>query len=211
MIEKDKLFDRVNQAELFTKRFGSFSKVDYEVLMFTVYLDSLKEPAHDYDISLDLGITETKVRSLRVKSQLLYPREINWVNELALSLEHGVYDSGTITITIEDPSVLNRIRHEVESKYGMVGLSLNSKQLMLPVESFLILAACAEQDPDETLQRLNTELLEREAIEKSIQKQRFGSRFLKGVNDIGTVVQNVAAIYSVGAPIINAVLKLVKP
>ena len=211
MIEKDKLFDRVKQAELFSKRFGSFSKADYEVLMFTVYLDSLKEPAHDYDISLDLGITETKVRSLRVKSQLLYPREIHWVNELALSLEHGVYDSGTITITIEDPSVWNRIRHEVESQYGMIGLSLNSKQLMLPVESFLILAACAEQDPDEVLQRLNNELLEHEALEKSIHKQRFGSRFLKGVNDIGTVVQNVAAIYSVGAPIINAVLKLVKP
>ena len=58
------LTNRIEEAELFTKRFGSFSKADYEVLMFTIYLDSLCGEVRDYDISIDLGITESKVRNL---------------------------------------------------------------------------------------------------------------------------------------------------
>ena len=35
----DHLLTRIEQSELFTNRFGSFNKSDYEVLMFTAYLD----------------------------------------------------------------------------------------------------------------------------------------------------------------------------
>ena len=91
----DSIVERVQEAEVFTRKFGSFSKSDYEVLMFTVYLDSLKEPVRDYDISITLGITESKVRSLRVRSQLLYPRDFDWKEELAKSIENGYYNKET--------------------------------------------------------------------------------------------------------------------
>lgn len=38
---KDNLYNRIVEAKLFTNQFGSFNKADYEVLMFTVYLDFL--------------------------------------------------------------------------------------------------------------------------------------------------------------------------
>lgn len=208
-MDKDKLYRLVEDAELFTKRFGSFTKADYEVLMFTVFLDSLEGEVRDYDISIALGITESKVRTLRVKSQLQYPRELRWVEDLTKALDHGFFDNGMITVTLENPSVRNRIRNEIESKFGTVGFSLNSKQLVLPVESYLILAACAEKDADSVLKELNNQFIKNEEVEGKIQKGRFKDRIFKNVNDLGVLIQNVTAIYTAGKPIVEALIRLV--
>ena len=203
------LFARVEQAQLFTTRFASFGKADYEVLMFTVFLDSVESEPTDYDISIALGIPESKVRTLRVKSQLQYPRKIKWEEKLVSAIEHGSYDpvAKTVTITIEDPSVRNRIRHEVESRFGTVNLSLNSKQLVLPVESFLILAACAEEDTRAVLNRLNKKLKESKIPE--IEKGNFKGRFLNGAIDLVSFLANISTIYSSGAAIIGALKILI--
>lgn len=208
-VNLEKLKSRIETAELFTRRFGSFSKSDYEVLMFTIYLDSLSKPIYDFEISQDLGITEQKVRNLRVKSQLMYPREINWIEQLSEALKNGSYDEGMITITLEDPSVRNQIRYEIESKSGTVNLSLNSKQLILPVESFLILAACAEKNPDKVIHALNEKFKKNYDVKESIQKNKIGKRILKNVKNVGEMLRTGAVVYTVGTPIIEAVMELV--
>lgn len=208
-IDKDKLFTRIEEAELFSKHFGSFTKSDYEVLMFTIFLDSMDDEVRDYDISIALGITESKVRTLRVKSQLLYPRELKWVEQLTSALDHGLYVDGMITITLENPSVRNMIRNEVESKYGTVNISLNSKQLVLPVESYLLLAACAEKDTDTVLQELNKQFIKDEEIIGGIQKEKFKARIFKNVNNVAEAIQNVIALFTYGRPIIEAVIRLI--
>ena len=204
------ILNRIEEAELFTKRFASFSKTDYEVLMFTVFLDCQEDDVRDYDISIDLGIPESKVRTLREKSQLQYPREIRWKEKLVTAIEHGSYDTTTkmVTISIEDPSVRNRIRYEVESKYGTIIFSLNNKHLILPVESFLILAACAEEDTDAIIKKLNKELKKSKVGE--IEKGNLKSRFLKNVDGIGSFIENLGSIYNGGAAIISVVAKLIQ-
>lgn len=208
-ILKENLAKRINEAELFTKDFGSFSKADYEVLMFTVFLDCIEGEPKDYEISIQLGIPESKVRSLRLKSQLQYPRDIKWEENLVTAIEHGTYDNVTkmITVTIEDPSVRNKIRFEVESRFGTVNLSLNSKHLVLPVESFLILAACAEKDTDATLKKLNKELKKSRLGE--IEKGNIKNRVLKTVSDIGSFLGSITTVYTAGAAIITAVSSLI--
>ena len=208
-IDRDKLYERVIEAGLFTKQFGSFTKTDYEVLMFTVFLDSMEGDVWDYDISIALGITESKVRALRVKSQLLYPRELRWVEHLTEALEHGSQDDGMITITLEDPSVRNKIRNEVEKQYGTVNLSLNSKQLVLPVESFLLLAACAEQDANSVLKQLNEQFINNKEVVGKIQKEKFKARIFKNVKNIPDLLQSALNIYTLGRPIVEAVIKLI--
>lgn len=111
---------RISEAKLFSNKFGSFTKTDYETLMFTAYLDSLPdEPIYDYLISQQLGITESKVRNLRIKSQLVYPKEVCWKEVLASAIKTGSYNEmeNTLTITIEDPSCHAKIRYEIESSY----------------------------------------------------------------------------------------------
>ena len=210
-IKEEALYSRIKESQLFTNRFGSFSKADYEVLMFTVYLDSLDKPARDYEISRDLGITEQRVRNLRIKSQLVFPQEINWIQQMENALQSGTYDDGMVTITLEDPSVRNRIRYEVESKAGTVNLSLSSKQLVLPVESFLILAACAESDIDKVIEKLNEEFGKCDEIKDKIQKDKLGKRVLKGVGNIASVLETVLSVYSTGAPIIKDIIQMINP
>lgn len=89
-ILKENLANRINEAKLFTKDFGSFSKADYEVLMFTVFLDCIEGEPKDYEISIQLGIPESKVRSLRLKSQLQYPRDIKWEENLVTAITRNI-------------------------------------------------------------------------------------------------------------------------
>lgn len=200
--------NRMQEANLFTRRFGSFSKTDYEVLMFTIFLDSLPTPLRDYDISVALGITESKVRILRVKSQLMYPRKLEWTEELAKSIEHGYYDrtTGQITVTFEDPSIQNLMKNKIEESFGTVGRTLNIKQLVLPIESFLLLAAFAEQNEDDILSKINMKLAKESARATVIEKKKFKARFMKEVPDAVSFVSSLLTIYNVGRPIIEAVL-----
>lgn len=202
------LLKRMQEAELFTRRFGSFSKTDYEVLMFTIFLDSLPLPLRNYDISIALGITESKVRNLRVKSQLMYPRKLEWAEELVKSIEHGYYDrtTGQITVTFEDPSIQNLMKNKIEESFGTVGQTLNIKQLVLPIESFLLLAAFAEQDEDDILSKLNMKLAKESARATVIEKKKFKARFMKEVPDAVSFISSLLTIYNVGRPIVEAVL-----
>ena len=211
VIDSKVLQDRIQESELFSKRFGTFSKSDYEVLMFTIYLDSLGRYIRDYDISIALGIPESKVRSLRVKSQLLYPREINWVEELNNAINHGYYDTttGFITITIEDPSVKNLLKNKIEENFGVVGLTLNSKQLNLPVESFLMLAAFSEENPEEVIKNLN-DLFQKESKSKEkIERKSLKDRFLENVPDMVSFLSAAITLYDVGKPIVQSVFQII--
>ena len=98
--QRDIVAKRLDEAQLFTKHFGSFSKADFETLLFSIYLDMLDKPVRDYDISVELGITESKVRSLRIKSQLLYPRQLLWEEELKKALSKGHFNENDCSISI---------------------------------------------------------------------------------------------------------------
>ena len=211
-IDKEALSSRIDDSLLFSNRFGSFSKSDYEILMFTVYLDSLKREARDYDISIELGITEQKVRNLRVKSQLIYPREIKLVDQITNAVNHGFYDNGMVTVTIENLSVKNLIKNKIEAEYGTVNLSFNSKQLTLPIESFLILAACLERDSKDTLKQLRKVFNEHQKSIGVVEKKSFGKRIINDVprvNELLSVINSAASIFVVAKPIIESLNKII--
>ena len=152
------------------------------------------------------------MRNLRVRSQLLYPKEIKWQEELAAAVAHGYYDSQTkqITVTLEDPSVKNLIKNTIEKNFGTVGQSLNTKQLVLPVESFLILAAYAEDDPDKVLKQLNKQLQKHSSNAAKIEKKQLRIRFFNAVPDTIDFISSVISVFQIGAPIVKNVLELIK-
>lgn len=205
---------RFEEAQLFSRQFGSFSKSDFEILLFTVYLDSLEGPVRDYDLSIDLGITESKVRNLRLKSQLLYPKNLDsvWKEQLARAIEHGYYNptSREITITIEDPSIRNRIRNEIELQFGAVNVSLNSKQLILPVDSFLKLATLAEKDPKSSLKQLNKGFRSFQDSAEIIENPDLKHKILNSSQDVLEIVVGLSSAFSKGNSIYAAIMGLLK-
>ena len=142
-----------------------------------------------------------------------YPRNLYCNKELAKSIEHksiehGYYDRVTdqITVTFEDPSIQNLIKNKIEESFGTVGRTLNSKQLVLPLESFLLLAAFAEQNEDDILSELNKQLAKESAKTSVIEKRQFKARFMKAVPDTFSFVSSILSIYNAGRPIVEAVL-----
>lgn len=204
---------RFSEAAIFSKQFGSFSKADFEVLMFTIYLDSLPNvPIYDYIISQQLGITESKVRNLRIKSQLLYPKKIYWEEALASAIKTGSYNEkdNSITITIEDPSCHARIRYEIESSCGTAGLNLNSKQLTIPIESLLSVAISQEKDKEKILSEWNRMWLQEGKNKERITRESLTKRIFKGIGSAVSFVGVSKDIFETAGNIVEAIADKVR-
>jgi hypothetical protein len=148
--EKCKYFDEIVK-HFYQKNFGSFSKTDMDILMFHIYIDNLIKNARrsdntidyarcsDYVISRQLGITQQRVRSLKVRAQLAYPIDYQWKKSLATLTKHARYDKNTkmITLNIPDPNLYLEIRNFIESRGDYVEVTLNNKILRLRVEYYI--------------------------------------------------------------------------
>ena len=66
----------------------------------------------------------------------------------------------------------------------------------------------AEENTDEAIKKTNKEWRTFEIEE--IEKANFNNRFLKSVNNIGTIVNSLSSLYTIGTGIINAVTILIQ-
>ena len=92
------------------------SKADFETLLFHIYIEHLLNNGlcfDDYSISKELGISQTKVRSLKAKKELQYPHEgFDWQKAFAEDVKKAVYEENTrsVSIPIDDVNVLTELR-----------------------------------------------------------------------------------------------------
>lgn len=218
MVQVDKhgslIASRLMQSGLYTNHFGTYAKSDYETLMFSIYLDMLDRPARDYDISIELGIPESKVRTLRRKSQLLYPKKLNWDYELQNALKNASFNENdnTITIMIEDPSVQSLLKNEIELTYGKVQLNLNTKLLTLPIECYLLLALRLTGDEKEALERLNEKWKTDKKYSGQITKESLIKKELKKIgplNVIKALISAASTVLPAASPILTLVANII--
>jgi hypothetical protein len=140
--EKIALFNKI-EALYFDKNFGSTSKADLELLLFSVYIEhciNKGEPYDDYTLSKSLGITQARIRSLKEKKELKYPRdEFKWEDAFAKAVETAKYDDNDhyVKIIIQDINVMNEVRHFIEQKGWYDECSLNKKLLKIPLNCFV--------------------------------------------------------------------------
>ncbi len=138
--EKAKLFDKIAE-NYYNVNFGSFNKSQIDLLMFSIYLDKLIESGQnfdDYEMSKKLGITQATVRQLKVKKQLIYPREYKWYDAFIEYSKNAVFDNADrIVISIPDPNVYLELQQAIEALGGFVEVQLNSKLLKIPPGYFI--------------------------------------------------------------------------
>lgn len=124
--------------------FGACSKSDIELCYFSIILDYLidhKIPYDDYSMSKMFGITQQRVRNLKVKKQLRYRRDYSWEEALISRVKNARYsnDSGTITISIDDPNLYIEVAHFIEIKGYQYDCSLNPKLMKMETAAFACL------------------------------------------------------------------------
>ncbi|MCD8383408.1 MAG: hypothetical protein LUC39_00390 [Clostridiales bacterium] len=162
---KAKAFDKI-AGKFYDSNFGQMSKSDLEVLLFGLYIDRILEQGEynfraysDYKLSKELGIPESRIRTLKVKKQLQYPRELCWVESLANVSKNAQYENGKIKIQIPDINHFNEIKNAVEEMGGYIDISLTPKLLQISPGYFLDLLVMAEAE--ENRDTLRKELREK--------------------------------------------------
>lgn len=126
----------------FRKNFGSTSKADLEVLLFSEYIEHCireKECFDDYTLSKELGITQARVRTLKERKELKYPHEdFNWQESFAEEIKNAKYDEHDryIRLIVQDVNVMNEVRHYIEMRGWFDECSLNKKLLKIPLDCF---------------------------------------------------------------------------
>lgn len=140
--EKIELFDKIEEL-YFDKNFGSTSKADLEILLFSTYMEHCMNAGDlydDYTLSKKLGITQTRIRSLKEKKELKYPRkEFKWEEAFAKAVETAKYDENDhyVKMIVQDINVMNEVRHFIEQKGWYDECSLNKKLLKIPLDCFV--------------------------------------------------------------------------
>lgn len=148
---KARAFDLVAQ-NYYMCNFGSMSKSDLEVLMFSIYieriLDQSEENANeysDYTLSKYLGISQSRIRALKEKKELKYPREgFAWEEAFAKSVANAKYDKNDhyVKMIIQDVNVMNEVRNFIERQGWYDECSLNKKLLRIPLDCFVEICSC---------------------------------------------------------------------
>jgi len=139
----------------FNQNFGTMAKSDLEVYLFSRYFDHLKStgnPYDDYTLSRELGITQSRIRSLKERMELKYPyARSQWKEIFASELKKAKYDKNDhhVKFIVQDINVLNEVRHYVEINGWYDEYSLNRKLLNLPLSCFVDI--CCE---DEEIKKL---------------------------------------------------------
>ena len=221
--EKIELFDEI-ASQFYNSNFGQLSKSDMELMMFNIYIRKLISEnrnsdgtidyrnCSDYKISQDLGITQQKVRNLKVKNQLVNPIDYDWKASLAKLTGNARYDknTGKIVINIPDPNLFIEIQNFIEDQGAYVEKQLNSKILQLRIEYFIELIVALE--PDTSRKKIIKELkkiIKDEGKEDSLfDEKNIGKSLMDATVNVTTVAANISGMLSPENLIGAALIKL---
>lgn len=204
--EKAEMFEKI-ASHYYNSNFGTFSKTDMDLLMFSFFLDKeLKEhtdengildynSVSDYSISKKLCITQQRVKSLKVKKQLVYPIEYDWQKAFLSLLKKARYDSNTqkIIISIPDPNLLIEIQNYIEEKGGYILKQTNSKLLQMRVEYYieLVVLVSDEESRKKIISEIKKQIKNDNKSESLFDEKNIGKSLIDlGVN-ITSIVSNI--------------------
>lgn len=190
--DKSAAFDQL--AEVFyAGNFGKMSKTDVETLMFSIYLERILEKCaedmrayNDFKLSKELGITQSKVSSLKVKKQLQYPHNFDWKALFASVSKNVRYDGGKLKLHIPDINLYYEIKNAVEESGGYIDVTLTPKLLQISPEYFLDLLCLVAPDVEreKIRKRLRDELRRHKKDEEYLEKEPFGKALEKAGRDV---------------------------
>lgn len=157
--EKIKLFDEIAK-QYYNRNFGTMMKADIDVMIFSAYMNhkiANKLPYDDYTLSKELGLTESKVRSLKERKHLKYPDEdYNWKKDFVALIPTAKYNKNKelVQMCIEDVNLMKEVRHYFIEKHYFDEHQLNSKLLQCNIDFFVDI--CTKLDSEEvTLSEAN--------------------------------------------------------
>lgn len=186
--KKAEAFDKIAE-KYYRSNFGATSKSDFDVLMFSLYIEAILKRGQrdfssysDYTLSKQLGITQAKVSNLKVKKELLYPHDgFIWQQSLLSISDKALYEDGKIKLFVPDRNLYLEIKNAIEEMGGFVEVQLTSNLLQVRLAYFLdLMVAISEETSRDTL-RTNIKKKIEESIKDVtvVEKEPFGKALQK--------------------------------
>ena len=228
--EKIKYFDKI-ASHFYNANFGQLAKSDMELMMFEFYINKVisvnkytdgtidYSKCSDYRMSKDLGITQQKVRNLKVKNQLRNPMQFDWKLALAGLMKNARYDEAAhkITLNIPDPNLYFEIQNFFEEHGAYVEIQLNRKILQMRVEYFLEL--CIMLEPEEKrkniIKKMKNEFKQSQSDNCVFDEKHIGRTLLNYSMNIITIIAGIESIISpenkIGVAFLEFIQSKLKP
>lgn len=222
--EKATMFDELSKL-FYGHNFGQASKADIELLMFRFYLEKViascvKDDGtvdynlcSDYRISKALGITQQRVRTLKVKKQLVYAADFDWQRALGGLIQNARYDqvSKKIAVGIPDPNLYLEIENYIEEQGGYIEKQRNSKMLQMRAEYFIALATSLEPEEKKkaVVKALKKALKEAGQDDTLFDNTNIGKSLLEAGVNITSIVSDISSLISSGNAIGQALKTLI--
>lgn len=224
--EKIDMFDRIAER-FYCRNFGSFAKADFELMMFNFYMEKLINDNQDHDgtinynkisdyrLSKELGITQQRVRNLKVKKDLIYHNNgFDWVKAFASLTKNARYDNKDqkVYISIPDPSLYLDIQNYIEESGGYIEKQLNGKVLIIRAEYYfdLIVHMESEDNQKKIIKELKKHF-HKTNKENGVFDERFVGKSLVSLSsDIVSVVETIVPLISPGNIVAKALFTLLK-
>jgi hypothetical protein len=152
--EKEKLFKDITDM-YFHKNFGTVSKADLEVYLFSFYIEHLLDKGENFDdyvLGRDLGITQSRIRSLKERKELKYPRKgYEWQKEFLKHANNAKYDEAKrlIKFSIPDVNVIKDVRYFFETQGQYNEYQLNPKVFQCRLDTFVEMTKMIAEDSGE--------------------------------------------------------------
>ena len=150
--EKADAFDLI-AAHYYERNFGSLSKSYFETIMFSIYLEHCRKndsPTDDYSLSKELGISQTKIRTLKQNEalQLNASRTDHWKQEFAKYARYARYDSAKqlVKMTVPEVIVLDELRHFIVCNNLYDEYQLNPRLFQCRLDVFVELCGLLDGD-----------------------------------------------------------------
>lgn len=137
--------------------FGSMTKTEIDILVFHLLSESGEIMGKsNYHVANILQIPESKVKSLRLNAALRYKQAnhkavlANIVTRITAVMERPDFESGHVTITIENPVERREFEHAVKSCGRTIEYGLNSELLKIsPIALFEVVLSNLENAEQE--------------------------------------------------------------
>lgn len=208
---KIKCFEKI-ASHFYNSNFGQLSKSDIELMMFDFYLKNYIEncsnqdktidynKCSDYNMSKELGITQQRVRNLKVKNQLRNPVEYDWKLSLAGIIKNARYDERVkkIVLSIPDPNLYLEIQNYLEEQGTYIEMQLNNKILKIRPEYFLELCIMLEPEKNqkEIKKALKISFNKNKKDNAVFDEKNIAKNLLKCTLNISQIVLNISGMFS---------------
>ena len=155
--EYDSLFSLEDKANAFDAlarnyyagNFGSMQKSDIDVLMFSLYIERILDKDEenidaysDYTLAKHLGITQSRIRNMKYKKQLQYPRkEFKWEKSFYRFCENARFENGKIRINLRDLNLYYELVNQIDMMGGYAEATITKNLLVITQGEFYALCS----------------------------------------------------------------------